>query len=432
MGARSRHWLRRLGVDRPEARAWALYDWANSAVFTTIITAVFPIYWHQVAAADVPEELRTGRFSLATTLALVAVAVLAPFLGAVADRRAKKRALLGTFMTVGVIATAALFGVGEGDWRLGLALFFLINVGAAGANVFYDSLLPHVARPGEADRLSTTAYAAGYLGGGLLLALNLAWMTWPGAFGIDSGDPTLPPRLAFLSVAVWWTVFTLPLLRRVAEPPSIAAPVPGGAVRTLLRTLRELRRYPAACWMLVAFLVYNDGIVTVIRFAAIYGEERELHRGVMIGSILMVQFVGVPCALLFGRLADRVGAKRAILGALAVFTVIVLLAFAMSTEWHFVALAFLLALVMGGTQALSRSLFSSLIPAEKSGEFFALFAVGEKFAGVLGPFLFFVMTEATGESRWAILAVSVFFAAGAGLLTKVDVEAGREAVARRL
>lgn len=430
----------RLGLHRPELRAWALYDWGNSAFLTTIVAAVFPIYFADVAAAGLDPAVATRRYGWITTATMLVAALTAPLLGALADVAGIKKRLLAGFVGLGVGATAGLWFVGQGQWLLGGLLFALANLGAVSSFVFYDALLPHVARADELDRVSTAGYALGYLGGGLLLALNLAWILRPAWFGLPSGEgltadqATLPVRLAFLSVALWWLVFTLPLLRRVREPARLGgAAVRGGAavVRASLRRLGglvgELRKLRHAFLMMLAFLVYNDGVGTIIRMGAIYGRELGLSTGALTGAILMVQFVGVPCAFLFGALARRAGAKRSVLLGLAVYGVATLVAWRMTSATEFWVLAVLVALVQGGTQALSRSLFASLVPRHKSGEFFGLFAVFEKFAGILGPLLFALSAEVFGSSRSAILSVLSFFVLGAALLLLVDVEAGRRA-----
>jgi UMF1 family MFS transporter len=423
--------LERLALHRPELRAWALYDWANSAFVTTVVTAVFPIYFASVAAADLPPHVATARYALTTTIALLAVAVVAPLLGSLADALPVKKRLLGAFLALGAAATAGLALVGRGDWLLAAALFGLANVGLNAGWVFYDALLPHVAREGELDRLSAAGYALGYVGGGALLALNLAWIQRPQWFGLPASDPTLGPRLAFLSVAAWWVLFALPLFRRVPEPP-VAAPVRGAdAIREtfarLRRTARAFRAHPQALWMLVAFLVYNDGIGTIIRMATIYGTEIGVGRGALISAILLVQLAGIPFTFLFGALAHRVGAKPAVLLGLLAYCGVAVLGYFMRTAAHFFALALLVAVVQGGTQALSRSLFASLVPPARSGEFFGFFAVTEKFSAILGPALFAAISAGGGSSRAAILAVIAFFVVGGALLAKVDVEAGRRA-----
>jgi MFS transporter, UMF1 family len=432
--------LERLGLHRPELRAWAMYDWANSAMVTTIVAAVFPIYYYNVAGAGLAPGVATFRFSIATTIGLSVVAVLAPLLGAMADFTAAKKRMLGLFMLLGVTAVAAMFLIQQGDWMLASALFVLANIGAGGSFVFYDSLLPHIARGEEMDRVSTAGYAIGYLGGGILLAFNLAWIMAPGVFGLPSGpdltaeQATLPARLAFLSVALWWLLFSIPLFRRVPEPPRTLEPDEAGlesplrvAFTRLGETFRELRGYKQAFLMLVAFLIYNDGIGTIVKMATIYGSELGIGQNSMILAIVIVQFVGVPFSFAFGMVASKVGAKRAIFVGLLVYAGISILGYFMTTATHFLILAGMVGMVQGGTQALSRSLFARMIPRHKSGEFFGFFAVFEKFAGIFGPALFAITIALTGSSRNAILSIIVFFIAGAILLAMVDEEEGRRA-----
>ena len=433
--------LRRLALDRPEARAWAMYDWANSAFMLTVITTVFPIYFLSLAEGHLTSNEAQQRYAEATRNALIAIAILGPILGAVADFRAAKKRLLGLFAGIGIVATAGMWFLLPGNWVAALWLFAIANVGAAGSVVFYDGLLPHVARRDELDRLSTAGFALGYVGSGLLLILNLLWIQYPQWFGLPHGEgltpeqQTLPIRLCFLSVAVWWLVFTLPLILRVKEPPARLEPGEEGrstllvSLNRLRKTFGELRSYKQAMLMLLAFLIYNDGIATIIRMSAIYATSRDLDKVVIVSSILVIQFVGVPFAFGFGQLGQRFGAKPMILLGLVVYAGISVLAFFMSENWHFVVLACLVGMVQGGTQGLSRSLFATMIPVHKSGEFFALFAVGEKFAGILGPLLFGLMIAWTGTAQNAILSVIVFFIVGGLILTRVDVEKGRAAVA---
>jgi len=422
--------LERLGLHRPELRAWAMYDWANSVFVTTVIAAVFPIYFSTVAAADLPPSVATARFATATTIALAVVAVLAPFLGALADYAAARKKMLAAFLGLGVLATACMFFIQRGDWELACVLFILGNIGASGSFIFYDSLLPHIASDAEMDRVSTAGYALGYLGGGLLLALNLAWIQQPGFFGI--ADAAAAARLSFLSVAVWWLGFSLPLFRYVAEPPRRLeaderrdTPLLRAVLAQLSETVGELRAYKQAVLLLVAFLLYNDGIGTIIRMATAYGTEIGIPQGALITAILLVQFIGLPCSFLFGSLAGQIGAKRAVLLSLLVYIAISIIGYFMTTAWHFYCLAILVGMVQGGSQALSRSLFASLIPRYKSSEFFAFFAICEKFAGIFGPAIFAGMIMATGSSRNAILAVLLFFIAGGMLLALVDVAEGQ-------
>jgi UMF1 family MFS transporter len=432
--------LARLGLDRPELRAWAMFDWATSSVQTTVMVAVFPIYFVKVAGAGLPESGATQRLATVNSIALVIIALVSPVLGAVSDYSAAKKRFIAGFMALGAVATAALWTVHTGELGRASWLFVLVLVGAAGSFVFYESLLPHIAAPSEIDRVSTAGYALGYVGGGLLLALNLAWIQKPEWFGLPAGpgltedQATLPARLAFVSVAVWWVLFSIPLFRRVPEPPRRIEsderrgenPVRVAFIR-LGETFRELRGYRQAFIMLLAFLIYNDGIQTIIKMATAYGTEIGIGQGALIGAILVVQFVGIPCSFLFGMVAGRIGAKQALFLGLLAYTAISILGYFMRTATHFYILAALVGMVQGGTQALSRSLFAAMIPPHKSGEFFGFFSVFEKFAGIFGPLIFAGTIAATGSSRNAILSVIGFFAVGAALLATVDVEEGRRA-----
>jgi MFS transporter, UMF1 family len=417
-----------------------MYDWAASSVQTTIMVAVFPIYFVKIAGANLPPSAATQRLAAVNTVALIITAFMSPILGAISDYGAMKKRLLAAFMILGAGAVAGMFGIERGDIGLASVLFTISLIGAAGSFVFYEALLPHIASPNEIDRVSTAGYAVGYIGGGLLLALNLAWIQKPALFGLPSGPgltdsaATLPVRLAFASVAIWWVVFSIPILRRVTEPAARLAPDehPGEsairiAFRRLLETFRELRGYRQAFLMLLAFLVYNDGIQTIIKMATAYGTEIGIGQGSLIGAILVVQFVGIPCTFLFGGLARRMGAKRAIFLGLVAYTAISILGYFMKNATHFFILAGLVGMVQGGTQALSRSLFASMIPTHKSGEFFGFFSVFEKFAGIFGPLIFAGAIAATGSSRNAILSVIGFFAVGAALLWAVDVAEGQKA-----
>lgn len=422
--------LERVGLGRPDLRAWAMYDWANSAFQTTIVAAVFPIYFQRVAAADLPPATATSRFAWGTAIAILIVALVAPLLGTIADYAAIKKKLLAVFLAIGVAATGAMFWVTRGDWQLAIVLFIIGNVGVAGSIVFYESLLPHLVGDQDLDRVSSAGYAMGYLGGGVLLAVNLLMIQKPAMFGLaDAGVAT---RVSFASVAVWWLVFSVPLFRRVPEPPRRLGrgEAPAGnalatGVRRLGETFHELRRYRQAFLLLLAFLIYNDGIQTIIRMATPYGSELGLSEGAMITALLVTQFIGVPFAFLFGAFAGRIGAKRAVFVGLSVYAGITVLGYFMTTGTHFFVLAVLVGMVQGGTQALSRSMFASMIPRHQSSEFFAFFGVFERYAGVLGPLIFAVVVERTGTGRTAILSIIVFFIVGAFILTFVDVEEGR-------
>ena len=411
-----------------------MYDWANSAFQTTVIAGVFPIYYSRVAAVGLDDAVAQSRFYWASTLAIVAMALVAPVLGALADAKPIKKTLLGIFVAIGVAACVGMWWIREGDWTLALILFVIGNIAVAGSIVFYESLLPFLTTSSNIDRVSTAGYAIGYFGGGTLLAINLLMIQQPGWFGLpDAGVAT---RLSLVSAGVWWLAFSIPLFRRVAEPridrPSRETTFAGSlaeAFRQLGHTFRTLKRYRQAMLMLIAFFLYNDGIQTIIRVATYYGADIGIDTGSLITALLLVQFIGVPCSFLFGMLAGRIGAKRSVFLGLLVYVGITIFAYRMTTAWEFFALAITVGMVQGGTQALSRSLFASMVPRDKSSEFFAFFGVFERYAGILGPALFAVLAG-SGSSRTGILSMLVFFVAGMAMLWFVDVKKGQQEVLR--
>jgi MFS transporter, UMF1 family len=430
---RPQNLLAKLGLHRPELRGWAMYDLANSAFSATVITAIFPVYFTTVAGANLQPGEATQLLARTTTIALATSAILAPFLGALADYAPIKKRLLGLFMTIGCIAAGCLALVARGDWFLAAVCFGIGNVGFTASLTFYDSLLPHIAREDEIDRVSTGGYALGYLGGGALLALNVAWILSPATFGM--ADAAQASRVAFGSVAIWWFLFSIPLFTRVREPATRAgrgARSTTELVRTsfagLIHTIGELRRYRNAFLLLMAFVIYADGIGTIQRLATSYGAEIGIDQGALITAILLVQFAGIPFAFLFGMLAGRIGAKASIFIGLGVYVILTVSAYYMKTERDFYILAMMVATVQGGTQALSRSLFATMIPKAQSSEFFGFFSIFEKFGAILGPAVFEMASRTSGSSRSAILSVVIFFIAGAAVLSFVNVQEGQAAV----
>lgn len=405
--------------------AWVMYDWANSAFATTIMAAVLPVFYSTVAGSTLTGNRATVYWGYTTSLALFIIALLSPVLGAMADFRGAKKRYLMFFALVGIAGTAMMVLISTGDWLLASILFIIGNIGFAGANVFYDSLLPHVARPDEIDQVSTKGYALGYLGGGLLLAINLAMIM----FSPDNMTE-LMTRLSFLSVALWWLVFSIPLWLRVPEPKRrvLAGEEEFNALQAgfsrLIQTFREITTYRQLLIFLIAFWLYNDGIGTIIKMATIYGAEIGIGDTALIGALLMVQFIGIPFAFGFGWLAKKIGAKKSIYLCLLVYTLISILGYFMQTAIHFWILAFAVAMVQGGSQALSRSLFGRMVPKSKSAEFFGFFSVSAKFAGIAGPFIFAVVGQLTGQSRLSIISLIVFFILGAIILSRVDEKEG--------
>ena len=423
--------MARIGLVSPEQRAWAWYDWANSVYFTTVITAVFPTFYATYAAKGLEPAQASAWFALITTISVAVVAVMAPILGALADYSGIKKRLLAIFMMIGVTACALMVLINEGDIMLASALFFIGNIGVSGSTVFYDSLLPHVATPRETDRVSSAGYLMGYISGGILLLVNLAWILSPATFGFANAASAT--RASFVAVAIWWALFSIPLFLKVPEPPAAGGGERsfsiGVAFSRLARTFREVRRYRNAFLLFIAMLLYQDGIQTVIRMASVYGAEVGIDQNAQIAAFVMVQFVGIPFSFLFGMLGTRFGTKRCIFAAIGVYIVATSLAYFMTTATEFFLLAFLVATVLGGSQALSRALFSRMVPADRTSEFFGFYAVSERFATVFGPTLFGLSVAITGSSRSALVAIIGLFLAGAFVLSLVDEQEGMRAAA---
>lgn len=428
-------------MDRHSPRAqfsWCLYDWANSAFATVILAAVLPVYF----VALVPETgavlpfLPEHRLSAASlwgysiSLSMLGLAFAAPALGALADRRAWHKQLLILFWLGGCLATAELGFSGDQSYLFVALLFIGANFCFAGANIFYNAYLPLIAPAAQSDRLSARGFAFGYVGGGLLLALVFLLILHYDSFGFtDRGAAT---RFGFLMTAGWWFCFTLPTL--IYLPRTTAGVAPSGyrfSLRNYINQFKQLRRYPDLTLFLFAFLCYNDGIQTIISVSAVYARgELGLGQGTIIGCFLMIQFLAMPGALLFARLSDKIGTARAILLSLATFLAVCLYAYRMESALEFWLLGAVIALILGGSQALSRSLYASLVPPAKSAEFFGFYTISSRFATIFGPLLFALVTDLSGSSRNAILSIGLFFIVGAGLLSRVQVERGRALAAR--
>ena len=409
---------------RGEILSWCMYDWADQAFATTVMAAVLPVYYSQVAGADLPGNTATVYWAYTMTIGLFIIALIAPIMGAIADLSGVKKKLLLVFAALGIFSSALLYFVTTGDWLMASVFFILGNIGFSLSEVFYNALLPHVAGPEKIDYVSTKGYAFGYFGGGVLLAINVLMIEL-------MSDKMLATRLSFVTVAIWWAVFTIPIIKNVREPkvsenkqPHLNPFVAG--YKRLATTFRELRSYRQLFLFLVAFWVYNDGIGTIIKMATIYGAEIGIDQTALIGALLMTQFVGIPFSFAFGRLAKYLGTKNSIMLGLFVYTLISIGGFFMETALHFWILAFLVGTVQGGTQALSRSLFGSMLPKSRTGEFFGFYGMSAKFAGIFGPLLFAIVSQIAGSSRLSIISLIVFFIVGAFLLSRVDEKKGME------
>ncbi len=430
----SEGWLQRLGLGTKELRAWAMYDVANSAFATTIMVAILPIFYADVAASNLPENVRTAYWGYTSGLSLLISALISPVLGTLADVMGAKKRFVLIFTVGGALSCFLLYLVQSGDWLLASILYLIGNIGFVGGNVFYESLLPHIAPAKDLDRVSTAGYALGYFGGGVLLVLNFAAIASPQSFGL--ADAGVAVRLSFVSVGVWWILFTLPLMKHVREPAKtilqgeeIGAHPLRVSFERLRHTFREVRSQRDILLFLLAFWLYSDGIGTIMKMAAVYGKEVGIPTTDIMSALILVQFIGIPCTFAFAPIASKYGTKGGIVIALIVYTGICVQGYFMDSATEFWVLAAAVGLVQGGSQALSRSLFASMTPRAQSSEYFAFFSISAKFAGIFGPLLFGLVSQLMGGSRLSILFLILFFIAGIGLLMLVDEKRGRAVAA---
>jgi len=410
--------------------SWALYDWANSAFATTVMAGIFPIFYSSLSQ-DISTRDAQFWFNICLLVSSIAVAIAAPILGAIADAGGGRKKFLATFAMLGITMAAALAWVQAGMWVIGLVIYGLGKIGFAGANIFYDAMLVDVADEDDFDLVSGFGYALGYIGGGLLFLLNVLMITRPEMFGI--ADVSSAVSISFLSVAVWWAVFTIPLLRNLPEKKSGKSTTAGEAIRngfTLLReTFAEIRHLKTVLIFLCAYWLYIDGVGSIIKMAVFFGSRvLSLPNDSLITALLITQFVAFPAALFFGWLGSKIGPRNGIFIGLTVYVLAVLYAWGkLETAADFYKLAVTIGLVQGGVQSLSRSLFARLIPREKATEFFGFFNMVGKFATILGPTLMALVPVlfAGASDRDVILVVILLFVSGGILLSRVDnVKAG--------
>jgi UMF1 family MFS transporter len=410
---------------------WCMYDWANSAFATIILSAVLPVYFVALVPDDgalisFPGFSRTipasALWGYSVSFSMLIVAVTSPYLGTIADRMNNHRKFLFSYCVIGSLCTSLLFFATPGKYLLATLLFMIANIGFAGGNVFYNAFLPKLAQSHELDRLSSRGFAYGYIGGGIALLLVFAMIQGYSFLGFS--DKGAASRTGFFFTGLWWLIFAFPAYRYVRVPASPIMPdVFHKGIRGYFRVFAEIKKYPSLLLFLVAFLLYNDGIQTIIIVAAIFArDEMSLSQGTILSCFLMIQFVAVPGTLLFGRLAEKAGAKRALYLALSLFIMVTGYAYFMNKAWEFWLLGFIIAIILGGSQAVSRSFFSSLIPPGKHAEFFGFYAISAKFASVLGPFMFALIIDLTGSARLSILALTFFFITGMLLLSRVKDE----------
>lgn len=420
---------------KKEILSWSMYDWANSAFATTVMAGFFPIFFKQFWSAGADTTVSTARLGLANSIAGILVALSAPLLGAIADKGTSKKKFLFFFAYLGVVMTSALYMVSRGNWPLAILIYVLANVGFSGGNIFYDALITTITSKDRMDFVSALGYSSGYLGGGILFALNV-WMTLnPKIFGF--ADPGEAVKFSFLTVGVWWAVFSLPIFLFVREPGPEEETSEIKSVRAgfeqLKETFQEIRHLKTIFLFLVAYWLYIDGVDTIVRMAVDYGISLGFDTKDLIVALLIVQFVGFPSAIGFGYLGGKFGTKRAIFVAIICYLFISVWGAFIKSETEFYILAVIIGLVQGGIQALSRSYYARLIPVDKSAEYFGFYNMIGKFSAVLGPVFLGVvglLVKSMGyssdlASRAGITSISLFFLTGGLMLYFVDEKAGR-------
>ena len=414
--------------------SWAFYDWANSAYSTTVMAGFFPLFFKEYWADPHNPSQSTFYLGMANSIASMVVAALAPLLGSVADQGSIKKKFLTFFAFLGVIMTGGLWMVAQGNWQMAVLFYVIATIGFASGNVFYDALLPGLASEERVDAVSSLGFGLGYLGGGLLFLVNVFMYLKPEIFGIPDGATAI--KLSFLSVAVWWAVFTIPLILFVPEPKNYETIDFNNAIRMgwvqLVQTFKEIRNMKVVGTFLLAYWFYIDGVDTIIRMAVDYGMSLNFPGESLIIALLIVQFVAFPAALIYGWLASKIGAKTGIMVGIIAYSFITLLGYFMTEAWHFYVLAILIGLFMGGIQALSRSLYTRIIPPDKSAEFFGFYNMLGKFAAIIGPALMGTIALVTGSARLGILSILLLFILGAFFLNKVDIEEGKRLAAKGL
>ena len=407
--------------------AWALYDWANSAFATTVMAGFFPVFFTAYWAVGASTEQGTFYLGFANSLGSLIVALLAPFLGAIADWGSYKKRLLAFFALLGSVMTASLYILSAGSWPLAVLFYSLGVVGFSGANTFYDALLPFVASEKKVDFVSSLGYSLGYIGGGLLFLVNVLMYLKPSWFGIGSQESAI--KISFVIVGIWWVAFTIPLLLLVKEEQrakelTLSQSIKKG-LHVTTETIRSFRKLKTIALFLAAYWLYIDGVDTIIRMAVNYGSSLDFPSDSLIIALLITQFVAFPAALGYSAFGKRIGVRQALMVAIAAYIIIAILGFFMTKVLHFYLLAICIGLFQGGIQALSRSYYTRLIPKERSAEFFGFFNMLGKFAAIIGPALMGIVTLITGSTRMGILSLILLFVGGFLLLRKVDEQKGQ-------
>lgn len=404
--------------------SWAMYDWANSAFATTVMAGFFPIFFKEYWSKGFDSTLTTARLGTILSVASFILACMSPLLGAMADHRGTKKLFTFLFMALGVGSCLILSFVGEGLWLWAALFYGLAMIGFNASCVFYDSLLPSIAPGRSSEKASTLGYSLGYLGGGVLFTLNVLMYQFPHWFGMPNGVTAV--KASFATVSVWWAFFSIPLFKNVPEPKGVErASVPllvltRESVLTIWNTLKKVRSHRSLMFFLLAYWMYIDGVYTVITMAVDFGISLGFKPGDLITALLIVQFIGFPSTLVFAKFSAKFGSRIPILVCLGVYGVTVVLSSQMTEALHFYFLAMVIGLVQGGVQALSRSLYSQMIPGHASGEYFGLFNLVGKFASIFGPLIVGLGTYLSSSHRTGMMGLLVLFLVGGTLLWQVE------------
>ena len=432
--------------------SWALYDWANSAFATTVMAGFFPIFFAQYWSN--PEDLSISTFylGLGNSVASIIVVLLAPILGAIADRGTYKKRFLVFFAFLGILMTAGLALISQGMWQIALLTYVIATVGFSGANIFYDSLLPAVSNKDNVDYVSGLGYALGYIGGGILIVINFLMITYPSFFGF--ADSVEGIKWSFISVALWWAIFSIPILLFVKEPKYHKAETSLQTIKSgfkqLKNTFNEIRHLKVVFTFLIAYWLYIDGVDTTVRMAADFGITLGFDSTTIMGALVLVQFIAFFATLLYVKFSDKIGIKNAIYFAIAAYMIIIISGYFVTEAWHFYVIAGMIGCFQGGIQTLSRSFYARIIPEDKSAEFFGFFNMWGKFAAVVGPLLMGSVTLILSNSmpvdfiqntefpfisiekdqvlsaRIGLQSILILFILGAFVLSKVNISEGEK------
>lgn len=401
--------------------SWAMYDWANSAFATTVMAGFFPIFFKSYWAADLSPTESTFVIGSASSLVGLLIAVSAPVLGALADAGKAKKKFLFAFAAIGIVSTGYLFFVPESSWKVAITVYAFGVIGFSGGNIFYDALIISVSKPEDRNKTSSLGFSLGYLGGGILFFLNVMMYLYPSWFGFNS--PIEAVLWSFLSVSVWWFIFSMPLFYAVSEEENTNNESMSVFVRrafsNLYETAKSIKQYKSAAIFLLSYFLYMDGVDTIIRMATSYGSDIGLTATSMITALLLTQFIGFPATLIFGIYADKFGYKESLTFAILVYIGVVIFSAQMDSAFEFYIIASIIGLVQGGIQAISRSYFSNLIPQDRAAEFFGFYNFIGKSSVFFGPFMVSGIALLTGNPSYGLLSLLLLFIPGLFLLWKV-------------